>query len=285
MKTAVATDTNSSILRGENPDIHVMPMPVIIDGETYFEGVDICNQDLYEAMRQHKDIATSQPSPGQLMEFWDGILAAGYDEIVYIPMSSGLSGSCHSAMQFAADYGDKIQVVDNHRISVTQRESVYAALRLVDQGISAKEIKSRLEERAYDASIYVTVDSLEYLKKGGRITPTVAAFATVLNIKPVLTIQGDRLDSYVKARGIKHAESSMIRAIREDRSARFADVPDSQLQIDVAGSFESEESAQQWQQMVQTEFADASVRYVELPCCINCHVGMNAFGIAIMRTE
>lgn len=283
MKVAIATDTNSSIMKDENKDIYVLPMPVIVNGQMYFEGVDICNYELYEAMKQHQDISTSQPSPGQLMEFWDEILKEGYDEIVYIPMSSGLSGSCHNAIQLSKDYAEKVQVVDNHRISVTQRESVYEAVQLAAQGYSAGEIKAALEERSFDASIYITVDSLEYLKKGGRITPAVAAFAAVLNIKPVLTIQGDKLDSHAKARGMKQAEAAMIRAIKQERATRFGDTPDLGLQLDTAGTFENEELAKSWHQMVQEEFPGMSVCYVQLPCSIACHVGMNAAGIAITK--
>lgn len=285
MKVAVTTDTNSGIMQNEHPDIHVLPMPVIVDNNMFFEGIDITRKELYEAMRQHREISTSQPSPGQLMDFWNGILDAGYDEIVYIPMSSGLSGSCDSAILFAKDYDGKVQVVDNHRISVTQRESVYAALQLARQGYSARDIKKHLEERAYDASIYITVDSMEYLKKGGRITPAAAAFATVLHIKPVLTIQGDKLDTFSKARGMKQAETVMIRAIREDRTTRFADTPDSGLQIATAGTLESEDMAQKWLALVQEEFPDIPVFYVDLPCSIACHVGMNAAGTAIMKKE
>lgn len=283
MKVAVATDTNSGILQGENQDIYVLPMPVIVDGQTYFEGVDIFNRDLYEAMKRHKDISTSQPSPGQLMDFWDGILQEGHDEIIFIPMSSGLSGSCHSAIQISMDYDGKAQVVDNHRISVTQKESVLEAVQLARQGYDAKYIKERLEENAYDASIYVTVDSLEYLKKGGRITPAVAAFATILNVKPVLTVQGDKLDVYAKARGIKQAEAAMIKAIKQDRATRFADVPDSCLRIDTAGTLEGEEQARQWLEAVRTEFPGMEISYFHLPCSIASHVGMNAMGIGIMK--
>lgn len=285
MRVAITTDTNSGITQNEHPDIHVLPMPVIINDEMFFEGIDISRNDLYEAMRQHKEISTSQPSPGQLMDFWNGILDAGYDEIVYIPMSSGLSGSCDSAILFAKDYDGKVQVVDNHRISVTQRESVYAALQLACQGYSARDIKKHLEERAYDASIYITVDSMEYLKKGGRITPAVAAFATVLHVKPVLTIQGDKLDTFSKARGMKQAETTMIKAIHQDRTTQFADTPDSQLQIATAGTLEDEETAQKWLSLVQAEFPDIPVFYVALPCSIACHVGMNAAGAAIMKKE
>lgn len=287
MKVAIATDTNSGIAEKaiKEEGLYILPMPVIIDGQTYLEGTEITNQQLYEAMKQRKDISTSQPSPGNLMEFWDSILQDGYDKIVYIPMSSGLSSSCHSAVQFSMDYEGKVLVADNHRISVTQEESVFSACRLAGQGKSASEIKTCLENHTYDASIYITVDSLDYLKKGGRITPAVAAFATILNLKPVLTIQGDKLDTYRKARGMHQAEAIMIDAIKNDRSTRFADVPDSQLQVETAGTFETKEQAQKWLHLVQTEFPDMEISYVDLPCSIACHIGMNAAGIAIMKKE
>lgn len=282
MKVAIATDTNSGIQANENPNIFLLPMPVIINGQTYFEGIDLCSYELYEAMKLHKDVSTSQPAPGQVLDFWEKIFEYGYDEIVYIPMSSGLSSSCHSAMKFAMDYDGKVQVVDNHRISVTQKESAYTALRLAQQGYPAKEIKDYLEECAYHASIYIMVDSLEYLKKGGRITPAVAAFATVLNLKPVLTIQGERLDTYAKARGMRKAKAAMINAIKKDRSNRFSNIPDSCLQIDTAGTIENKEYSQQWLHMVQSEFPNLSITYSQLPCSIACHVGVNAIGIGIM---
>lgn len=287
MKTAIATDTNSGIKAEmlREPGLYLLPMPVLVDGQTFAEGTEINHQQLYEAMNQHKTVSTSQPSPGQLMDLWDSILDDGYDEIVYIPMSSGLSGSCQTAAQFAAEYDGKVQVVDNHRISVTQQESFFAAYGLAQQGRSAAEIKAYLEERAYDASIYITVDNLEYLKKGGRITPAVAAFATVLNLKPVLQIQGDKLDSFAKVRGMRMAESRMIEAIHEDRETRFGDVPDAQLQVETAGTFESPEQAERWRSMVQAEFPAMQVSYVDLPCSIACHVGMNAMAIGIIKKE
>lgn len=285
MKIAIATDTNSSMLQEttREPDIFVLPMPVILEGQMYLEGVDIHHAQLYEAMRQHKDVSSSQPSPGQLLEFWEGILRAGYDEIVYIPMSSGLSGSCHTAVQLSADYQGKVHVVDNHRISVTQMESVYCARRLAEQGKNGREIKAFLEAHAYDASIYITVDSLEYLKKGGRITPAAAALATILNLKPVLTIQGDKLDAFAKVRGMKHAAERMIEAMKQDRATRFGAAPDAQLQIETAGTFESAAQAESWRQLIQAEFPNFPVSYVELPCSIACHVAMNAAGAGIIQ--
>lgn len=285
MKIAIATDTNSGITKEmiREPGIYFLPMPVIVDGQMYAEGIDISSRQLYEAMKLHKEISSSQPSPGQLMELWDGILQDGYDQIVYIPMSSGLSGSCNTAMQLSADYDGKVQVVDNHRISLTQLESVFSAYRLAQQGYRVEEIKRYLEAHAYDASIYITVDSLEYLKKGGRISPAVAAFAAVLNLKPVMTIQGDKLEAYAKARGMRQAGMKMIEAVKRDRATRFADIPDELLQVETAGTFESEERAQRWLDQVQTEFSSMTVSYTALPCSIACHVGMNAAGVGIMK--
>lgn len=287
MKIAIATDTNSGItaMEGEKLGVFVLAMPVNLEETIHYEGIDITSEQLYDAMRQHRDVSTSQPSPGQLMELWDGILAKGYDEIVYIPMSSGLSGSCQSAALFAQDYDGRVQVVDNHRISVTQKESVISALRLVEQGYDAGQIRDFLEKHAYDASIYITVDSMEYLKKGGRVTPAAATLATVLNLKPVLTIQGDKLDAFAKVRGMKLAESKMIEAIHQDRAERFKDVPESRLLIETAGTLESGELAEHWRQQVQAEFPFAKVSYANLPCSIACHVGMNSVAAVIMTEE
>ena len=287
MKIAIATDTNSGITasEGEKLGVYVLAMPVNLEETIHYEGIDITSEQLYDAMRQHRDVSTSQPSPGQLMELWDGILAKGYDEIVYIPMSSGLSGSCQSAALFAQDYDGRVQVVDNHRISVTQKESVISALRLVEQGYDAGQIRDFLEKHAYDASIYITVDSMEYLKKGGRVTPAAATLATVLNLKPVLTIQGDKLDAFAKVRGMKLAESKMIEAIHQDRAERFKDVPESRLLIETAGTLENGELAEHWRQQVQAEFPFAKVSYANLPCSIACHLGMNSVAAVIMTEE
>ena len=287
MKIAIATDTNSGItaMEGEKLGVFVLAMPVNLEETIHYEGIDITSEQLYDAMRQHRDVSTSQPSPGQLMELWDGILAKGYDEIVYIPMSSGLSGSCQSAALFAQDYDGRVQVVDNHRISVTQKESVISALRLVEQGYDAGQIRDFLEKHAYDASIYITVDSMEDLKKGGRVTPAAATLATVLNLKPVLTIQGDKLDAFAKVRGMKLAESKMIEAIHQDRAERFKDVPESRLLIETAGTLENGELAEHWRQQVQAEFPFAKVSYANLPCSIACHLGMNSIATVIMTEE
>ena len=287
MKVAIATDTNSGITAREGAElgVFVLAMPVKLGETVRYEGIDISNAELYEAMHNHADVSTSQPSPGQLMELWDEILGRGYDGIVYIPMSSGLSGSCQNAALFAADFDGRVQVVDNHRISVTQKESVVSAVRLARQGMDPAQIKEYLEQRAYDSSIYITVDSMEYLKKGGRVTPAAATLATVLNLKPVLTIQGDKLDAFDKVRGMKLAEAKMLEALKKDRAERFADVPDSRLLVETAGTLESAEQAEAWRQQVQAEFPFAKVSYVDLPCSIACHVGVNSVAAAMTVEE
>ena len=287
MKTAIVTDTNSGITveEGRKKGIYVLPMPVILEGKCYLEGVDITNEQLYEAILSDKELSSSQPSPGDVMDLWNSVLKDGYDEIVYIPMSSGLSGSCHSAMQLALDYDSKVHIVDNHRISVTLMESVLDAKALADREKTAPEIKQILEAGAYQSSIYVTVNSLKYLKKSGRITPSAAALGNILNIKPVLTIQGEKLDSYAKVRGTRQSEKKMIEALQADRVSRFSHIPDSGLRIGTAGTFEKKEDADRWQSMVQAAFPEASVYYVPLSCSIACHVGINASGIGLSVIE
>ena len=283
MKTAIVTDTNSGITveEGRQSGIFVLPMPVIIEEHCYLEGVDITNEDLYQAMTADKNLSSSQPSPGDVMDLWNRVLESGYDEIVHIPMSSGLSGSCQTAKQLALDYDSKVQVVDNHRISVTLMESVYDAKFLADQGKSAVEIRKYLEETAYQASIFLTVNSLKYLKKSGRITSSAAAIANILNIKPLLTIQGEKLDLFAKVRGSRQSEKKLIEALKADIASRFLDVPSDRLQIATAGTFEKEEDAKRWVDLVQSAFPDHPVYYSPLSCSIACHVGINAVGIGV----
>ena len=281
MKTAVLTDTNSGITvaEGEKLGIYVLPMPVIVQDHCYLEGVDITNEQLYKAMISDQEVSSSQPSPGEVMALWDRVFKDGYDEIVYIPMSSGLSGSCHSAAQLAEDYDGKVYVVDNHRISVTLMESVLDGKALAKQGKSACEIKKILEEQSYQASIYVAVDSLKYLKKSGRITASAAAIANMFSIKPVLSIQGEKLDLFAKVRGLKQSEKKMIEALKADLQTRFADVPKERIRIATAGTFEDEEDSRKWQAYVQSAFPEADVYYGPLSCSIACHVGVNAVGV------
>lgn len=287
MRTAIITDTNSGLTveEGKKAGVYVLPMPVIVDGHSYLEGVDMTHSKLYEALREERDVCTSQPSPGDVMELWDSVFREGYDEIVYIPMTSGLSSSCESASQYALDYGSKVHVVDNHRISATLTEAVFDAKTLADNGYPAAEIKAILEDAALHASIYITVNSLKYLKKSGRITSSAAAIANLLNIKPVLTIQGEKLDLFAKARGIRQSEKKMIEALKSDIAERFPQIPLSRLQVATAGTLESREEEELWRAQVQAAFPRHQVRYYPLSCSIACHVGVGAVGIAVSVTE
>lgn len=285
MKTAVMTDSNSGITpeEGKKIGIYSLPMPVIIEGDVFYEGKNITQEEYYGAMTSGKNVTTSQPSPGDVMDMWDGILKEGYEQVVYIPMSSALSASCHAAIQLSEEYDGKVQVVDDHRISVTMRESVLEAKWMANQGMAAEEIKKKLEENAYNSSIYIAVDTLEYLKKGGRVTAAGAAIGAVLNIKPVLTIQGEKLDAFTKVRGMKKAELKMLEAIEEDLNTRFADVDRKQLRLGAAGTFQKQEDADQWYKMVKDTFENEidDIYYDSLSFSIGCHVGPNAIGIGI----
>ena len=283
MKTAVMTDSNSGITQNEARELGIfsLPMPVIIDGETCYEGIDLTQEMFYASLTGGKEVTTSQPSPGEVIGMWDKILKEGYDEIVHIPMSSGLSNSYESAAGLAADYNGRIQVADNHRISVTLRESVLEAKELADRGLSAGEIKEELERRAYESSIYITVDTLEFLKKGGRITPTAAALGAVLNIKPVLTIQGERLDAFAKVRGMKKGKHKMLEAVRHDLDTRFQNTEMSRIVIGAAGSGLDENEEREWTDMLKEAFPEATVYYNPLSFSIGSHTGPGALGNAI----
>lgn len=283
MKTAIMTDSNSGIMPGEARKLGIfsLPMPVIIDGVTCYEGVDLTQEEFYMCLTGGKDVTTSQPSPGDVLGMWDEIFKEGYDEIVHIPMSSGLSNSCESAAVLAADYDGKVLVVDNHRISITLRESVLEAKVLADRGLTAAEIKEELERRAYESSIYITVDTLEFLKKGGRITPTAAALGAVLNIKPVLTIQGERLDAFAKVRGMKKGKHKMLEAVRNDLDTRFQGVEMNRLVIGAAGSGLGKEEEKEWTDMLREAFPEAVVYYNPLSFSIGSHTGPGAVGTAI----
>ena len=284
-KVAVVTDSNSGINAAEAAQLGIfcVSMPVLIDAQTYFEGVDIGMDAFYESLLSGKQVTTAMPSPEEVTRAWDAALGSGYDELVYIPMSSGLSSSCASATALSEDYGGRVQVVDNHRISVPQRLSVLDAMRLAESGLSAAEIKARLEHEAYNASIYIAVDTLEYLKRGGRVTAAGAAIATVLGIRPILTIQGERLDACDKVRGMKHAQQRMIEHIRKDIEGRFASVPREQLRLAAAGTFLDEKQAQAWVDMIRAAFPGEEVIYNPLSLSIGCHTGPNAVGIAVIK--
>lgn len=281
-KVAIVTDSNSGITqkRGEELGIYVLPMPFFIDGELYLEDITLSQEQFYEKLGADSDISTSQPSPGDVMDLWDKLLV-DYDEIVCIPMSSGLSSTCETALSLAQDYDEKVQVVNNQRISVTQEQSVYDAIKLRDEGKSAAEIRQVLEKEKMQASIYVTVDTLKYLKKGGRITPAAAAIGTVLNLKPVLQIQGEKLDAFAKVRGWKAAKKTMLNAIEKDLTDRFADVKD-QMVLGMAYTC-SKEEADEWKNEIQTRFPDYELVEGPLSLSIACHIGPGAMAITCMK--
>ena len=283
MKTAIITDSNSGISqkKAEEMGIFLLPMPVIIDGEIRFEGIDLDDEEFYAGLAAGKDISTSQPSPGDVMDLWDRLLEAGYDEIVHIPMSSGLSNSCETALGLANDYEGKVAVVDNHRISITLKASVIEAKQMADSGMSAKEIKQDLEARAYDSSIYIAVDTLTYLKKGGRVTPAGAALGTVLNIKPVLTIQGGKLDAFAKIRGMKKCRIRMADAIVDDYKTRFKGADLSRVRVDAAGAGLTPEEIAEWKSLISQAFPGVDVRYDPLSLSVSAHIGPGAYGIGI----
>ncbi|MGN0326200.1 MAG: DegV family protein [Lachnospiraceae bacterium] len=283
MKVAVLTDTNSGIYMEEAGQlgIYIMPMPVIIDDEVYYEGDNLTEKQFYEALAGGRRVTTSQPSPGNLLAQWDELLE-NYEQVVYIPMSSGLSNSCSAAMGLADEYGDRVQIVDNHRISVTLRQSVMTARTMAEEGKGAKSIKEFLEKEAYHSSIYVAVNTLEYLKKGGRITPAAAMIGSVLSIKPVLTIQGEKLDSFVKVRGtMKKCELKMLEAMKADIQNRFADIPVENLHIGTAGAGLDKKEQEEWKTMVKDAFPESDVFYNPLSASIAAHTGPGAVGIGV----
>lgn len=281
-KVAIVTDSNSGITqkRGEELGIYVLPMPFFIDGELYLEDITLSQEQFYEKLGADSEISTSQPSLGDVMDLWDKLLE-DYDEIVCIPMSSGLSSTCETALSLAQDYDEKVQVVNNQRISVTQEQSVYDAIKLRDEGKSAAEIRQVLEKEKMQASIYITVDTLKYLKKGGRITPAAAAIGTVLNLKPVLQIQGEKLDAFAKVRGWKAAKKTMLNAIEKDLTDRFADVKD-QMVLGMAYTC-SKEEADEWKNEIQTRFPDYELVEGPLSLSIACHIGPGAMAITCMK--
>ena len=282
MKIAVVTDSNSGITQAQAKEmgVAVLPMPFMIDGETYYEDITLTREQFYQRLKDNADIATSQPTPDSILKMWDKLLKE-YDQIIHIPMSSGLSASCSSAVSLSTDYEGKVQIADNHRISVTQRESVMHAKKLAEAGKSAKEIKEILEAEAYNSSIYIAVDTLEFLKKGGRVTAAGAALGSVLNIKPILTIQGDKLDAFAKTRGIKKCKQKMVEALKNDRETRFKDADDRHILIGAAGSNLTEEEAEEWKQMLVDAFPNSYVYYDPLSFSIGCHIGPKGYGIGI----
>lgn len=281
-KTAIMTDTNSGITpeAAAEKGLYLLKMPFLIDGEDHLEYGDISYEEFFRRLDSGADVSTSQPSPASLTDMWDGILKS-HDELVYIPMSSGLSGTCETAKALAADYDGKVFVADNRRISVTLYMSVYEALRLSESGMSAAEITERLESEADFQSIYVSVNTLEHLKKSGRVTAAGAAIGTVLGIKPVLQIQGGKLDAYKKVRGMKAAQQAMLEGIENDIKDRFAG---KKVEIRTAYSGDRE-TGEAWRAEVQRYFPDYNIVLDSLPISISCHVGGGALGIGLAEIK
>lgn len=286
---AIMTDSNCGIMpaEGEKLGIHVLPMPVIIDGQTYYEGIDITLEQFHEKQISGADITTSQPSPGDVTAMWDDLLRT-HDEVVFIPMSSGLSNTCQTASMLAGDekYSGRVFVVDNHRISVTQAQSVFDAQILAGEGKNGHMIREILEKEALDASIYIAVDTLEYLKKGGRITAAATAIGTVLKLKPVLTIQGDKLDSFAKTRGMKSAFNTMLDAVKRDIASRFSHLKEQQLlKVGIANTLMDPDKFENFRKEMKENFPDMELVYLPLTMSIGTHTGPGALGIGTFRVH
>ena len=283
-KIAIITDSNSGITQkeAERLGIFVVPMPFMINGEDFFEDINLTQDQFYEKLAEDASVSTSQPAPESLLTLWDKVLK-DYDQIIYIPMSSGLSGSCQSAYMLAQEeYEGKVFVIDNQRISVTQRQSALDAKAMADAGYTAEQIKAKLLEMALDASIYIMLDTLHYLKKGGRITPAAAALGTLLRLKPVLQIQGEKLDAFAKARTTAQGKSIMINAIKADIENRFGGMEAGDFLI--AGAYTNNlEIAQEWKKEVEAAFPGHEMHMDPLSLSVGCHIGPGALAVTVTR--
>lgn len=282
-KIAVMTDSNSGITQEKAKElgITVLPMPFYIDGQMYYEDIDLNQEQFYEKLQQDCEIKTSMPLVGNVTDAWEELLKEN-DEIIYIPMSSGLSSSCETAIMLADDYDDKVQVVNNQRISVTQRQSVLDAKALAESGKSAAEIKQILEDAKFESSIYIMLDTLYYLKKGGRITPAAAALGTLLKLKPVLQIQGEKLDAFAKARTVKQAKNIMIETMKKDFSERFGSADGKGMNLEIAYTKDLT-SAEAFREEVQEAFPDNEIIVDPLSLSVSCHIGPGALAIACSK--
>ncbi|MBQ1193222.1 MAG: DegV family protein [Lachnospiraceae bacterium] len=280
-RIAIVTDSNSGITQSQAKElgISVVPMPFMIDGETYYEEITLTRNDFYKKLATDAEISTSQPSPDSITKMWDELLSE-YDEIVHIPMSSGLSGSCQTAYMLSQEYDGKVHVVNNQRISVTQRQSVLDAIKLAGQGKTGSEIKDILEEDKFNSSIYIMVDTLKYLKKGGRITPAAAALGTLLKLKPVLQIQGEKLDAFAKARTVNQAKSMMMNAIKNDIEKRFG--AENEMILAIAHS-QNEEAAMELKEELQALYPDFPIYVDHLSLSVSCHIGPGSLAIACCK--
>lgn len=282
-RIAIVSDSNSGITQSQAKELGVtiLPMPFFVGEETHFEDIDLTQEEFYQMLTQNVSISTSMPAVGSVTDLWDELLGE-YDEIVHIPMSSGLSSSCETALMLAQDYDGKVQVVNNQRISVTQRQSVLDARDLAAQGRSAAEIKEILERDKLESSIYIMVDTLYYLKKGGRITPAAAALGTILRLKPVLQIQGDKLDAFAKARTVSQGKSIMINAVRNDMEKRFGGVNKDNIWLQIAYTYDLD-AATQLRDEVAAQFPGFAIHMDPLSLSIACHIGPGSLAVACCK--
>lgn len=279
-KIAIVTDSNSGITQAQGKElgIHVIPMPFYINEELFYEDITLSQEEFYLKLAEDAEISTSQPSPGDVIDLWEELLK-DHDEIIHIPMSSSLSSSCETAMMLSKEFEGKVHVIDNQRISMTMRQSVLDAIEMVGTGMTASEIEEVLMREKLEASIYITVDTLKYLKKGGRVTPAAAALGTVLNLKPVLQIQGGKLDSYAKVRGMKAAKKTMIEAIKNDLEGRFAG---KEMHMQIAYTC-SEEEAMKWKNDLEEIFPEYDIYLGKLSLSVSCHIGPGAIALCCCK--
>ena len=283
-KIAIITDSNSGITQSQAKElgIRVLPMPFNIGEKTYFEDIDLTQQQFYDMLGEGTDIATSQPSPESVLNLWDELLKE-YDEIVHIPMSSGLSGTCDTAKMLAADYDGRVWVVNNQRISVTQRQSTLDAMALANRGFSGQQIRDILERERLESSIYIMVDTLKYLKKGGRITPAAAALGTLLRLKPVLQIQGKKLDAFAKARTVKQARTIMIDAMKRDLTERIGKSPRGEKVYLSIAHTQNQELAEDFREEIKKDFPEHDIYIAPLSLSVACHIGPGALAITCSK--
>ena len=281
----IVTDSNSGMTQeeAEKLGVVVLPMPFFINDNVHYEGIDLSQEEFFRLLAEDANVSTSQPSPGDVMDLWNKLLKE-YDEIVYIPMSSGLSASCATALALAADFEGSVFVVDNKRISITQYQSVLDAKALANAGYTGAQIKEVLEKDALEASIYLMVDTLKYLKKGGRVTPAAAMIGTVLNLKPVLTIQGDKLDAFAKVRGVKQAKKVMLEAMKKDMETRFAEpLKKGLMNLMISYTYGQDEAVRIWMEEVQTAFPDMKIFGSPLSLSVACHTGPGIIAIGCSK--
>ncbi len=284
---AIVTDSNCGLTpeQAGRMGVYMLPMTFLINGEIKRENIDITQQEFFEKLADdNTTVSTSQPSPADVTELWDHVLENN-DSLVYIPMSSGLSNSYQTALLLAEEYDGKVEVVNNQRISVTQRLSLEDSIVMIEQGFTAKEIREKLEKERFNSSIFIMVDTLKYLKKGGRVTPAAALIGSVLHIKPVLTIQGEKLDAFAKARGAKQGKKTMIDAIRKEMEGRFkwfVDRGEAVINYSYSDGDSPEEVAE-WVKELEDAFPGYEIRGEKLSLVIGCHIGPRSFACTISR--